>query len=98
MERTTPGDPAARKMKAEKLVPAVAETPFPPARRDLTFYLVLLFAVAPIWSVVPLSWAFVIYALHYGLIWTFSWRGWALFVVALSEVRPSDRFLSPIRP
>ena len=51
MERTTPGDPAARKMKAEKLVPAVAETPFPPAKRDLTFYLVLLIAVATVCAV-----------------------------------------------
>ncbi|TBU32806.1 hypothetical protein BD311DRAFT_686062 [Dichomitus squalens] len=73
-------------MTAEKLLPAVAETLYPPPRRDLTFYLVLLLAVAPIWSVVPISWAFVIYALHYDLIWTFSWRGWALLTVALSEV------------
>lgn len=77
--------------KAEKLVVDLAEKLHTPARRDLTFYLVLFFAVLPIWSIVPLSWAFVIYALHSGLIWTFAWRGCGLFALALSEVRPSDR-------
>ncbi|KAI1795198.1 hypothetical protein LXA43DRAFT_993885 [Ganoderma leucocontextum] len=73
-------------MASEKLLPAVGETLHTPPRRDLSFYFVLLVAVLPIWSVVPLSWAFVIYALHYGLLWNFSWRGWTLFAVALSEV------------
>ena len=73
-------------MSAEKLLPAVAETFHVPPRRDMTFYLVLLVAVLPIWSIVPLSWAFVIYTVHYGYIWTFAWRGWCLFAVALSEV------------
>ncbi|KAL1946843.1 hypothetical protein VTO73DRAFT_14947 [Trametes versicolor] len=72
--------------KAEKLVVDLAEKLHTPARRDLTFYLVLVFAVLPIWSIVPLSWAFVIYALHSGLIWTFAWRGCGLFALALSEV------------
>ena len=78
-------------MKAEKLVPAVAETPFPPPKRDLTFYLVLLIAVAPVWSIVPLAWGYVIYTLHTGSIWAFTWKGWCLFSLALCEVRPSDR-------
>lgn len=84
-------------MASEKLLPAVAETLHSPPGRDLSFYLVLFVAVIPIWSVVPFSWAFVIYALHYGLIWNFSWRGWTVFAVALSEVRPSDHFL-PVAP
>ena len=77
-------------MAHSKLGPALPESLHPPPRRDLTFYLVLLVAVAPIWSIVPLSWGYVIYALHYGLVWTYSWKGWCLFSLALSEVRPSD--------
>ncbi|RDX55582.1 hypothetical protein OH76DRAFT_1468814 [Lentinus brumalis] len=73
-------------MSAEKLVPALAETLHAAPRRDFSFYLVLFVAVLPIWSVVPLSWAFVAYALHSGLFWTFSWRGWCLFTLALGEV------------
>ncbi len=84
-------------MASEKLLPAVVDTLHTPPGRDLSFYLVLFVAVLPIWSVVPFSWAFVIYALHYGLIWNFSWRGWTVFAVALSEVRPSDHFI-PVAP
>lgn len=61
-----------------------------PPRRDLTFWLVLLFAVLPIWSIVPLSWAFVFYALRSGGLWSYAWQGKALFAAALCEVRPSD--------
>ena len=50
---------------AEKLLPALAETLHVPPRRDLSFYLVLFVAVLPIWSIVPLSWAFVAYSLLY---------------------------------
>ena len=78
-------------MASHKLVPALAESLQAPPRRDFTFYLVLALAVAPIWSIVPLSWAFVVYALHAGLVWSFSWKGWCLFALALCEVRPSDR-------
>ncbi|KAI0750717.1 hypothetical protein C8Q80DRAFT_1153583 [Daedaleopsis nitida] len=73
-------------MATEKLLPAVAETLHASPRREISFYVVLLVAVLPIWSIVPLSWAFVAYALHYRLVWTFSWPGWSLFAVALSEV------------
>nr|VWO95213.1 Cellulose-growth-specific protein [Ganoderma boninense] len=73
-------------MASQKLLPAVADSLHTPPGRDLSFYLVLFVAVLPIWSVVPFSWAFVIYALHYGLIWNFAWRGWTVFAVALSEV------------
>ncbi|KAI0677587.1 hypothetical protein C8Q78DRAFT_960231 [Trametes maxima] len=72
--------------KGEKRASDLAEKLHTPPRRDLTFYLVLVVAVLPIWSVVPLSWAFVIHTLHSGLIWTFAWRGWGLFALALSEV------------
>ncbi|KAI9001046.1 hypothetical protein BD414DRAFT_473454 [Trametes punicea] len=70
----------------EKLVADLAETLHLPPRRDISFFLVLFVGVLPLWSIVPLSWIFVIYALHYGLIWTFAWRGWCLFALALSEV------------
>ncbi|KAJ8481767.1 hypothetical protein ONZ51_g5790 [Trametes cubensis] len=61
--------------KEQKLVADLAEKLHSPPRRDLSFYLVLVVGVLPIWSIVPLSWAFVVYTLHYGLIWTFAWRG-----------------------
>ncbi|KAH9899903.1 hypothetical protein C8Q73DRAFT_743742 [Cubamyces lactineus] len=72
--------------KEQKLVADLAEKLHTPPTRDLSFYLVLAVGVLPIWSIVPLSWAFMIYTLHYGLIWTFAWRGWCLFALALCEV------------
>lgn len=65
----------------------IAETFHPPGRRDLSFYIVLILAVIPLWSIAPLSWFFVIYSLHTGIIWSFTWRGWVSFVAALAEVR-----------
>ncbi|THH15209.1 hypothetical protein EW146_g5239 [Bondarzewia mesenterica] len=55
-------------------------------RRDLSFYAVLFFAVLPVWSVPPLSWAFVLYSLHTGAIWTYSRSQTAWFALALAEV------------
>lgn len=70
-----------------KILEDLAEKPYPPRRKDLSFYLVLLFAVIPVWSAVPVSWAFVVYALRSGQIWSFAWRGRLSFAVALCEVR-----------
>ncbi|KAH9853506.1 hypothetical protein C2E23DRAFT_728408 [Lenzites betulinus] len=64
----------------------LAERPHIPPRRDLTFYLVLVLAVLPVWSIVPLSWAFVLYALHSGIVWTLTWHGWCLLALAFCEV------------
>lgn len=69
-----------------KLVPEMAESVLLPPQRDLSFYLVLFLAVIPLWSIPPLSWAFVIYALRSGKIWSFTWPGCILFTVALFEV------------
>ncbi|KAI0068643.1 hypothetical protein BV25DRAFT_1873699 [Artomyces pyxidatus] len=63
-----------------------AEEPHPHRSRDLGFYIVLFCAVIPLWSVPPLSWAFVLYSLHTGAIWTYAWRGTTLFTMALVEV------------
>ncbi|KAI0053581.1 hypothetical protein FA95DRAFT_1552065 [Auriscalpium vulgare] len=54
--------------------------------RDLLFYLVLLGAVLPVWSLPPLSWAFVLYSLYSGAIWAYAWRGQLCFGIALVEV------------
>ncbi|KAK7695883.1 hypothetical protein QCA50_000521 [Cerrena zonata] len=70
----------------EPKVKDITDVLHPPRRRTLSFYLVLLIAVLPIWSIVPGAWAFVIYSLHSGSIWTFSWRGQSLFAFALCEV------------
>ena len=64
------------------------ESLFHPGRRDLSFYAILCCLVLPIWSIVPAAWAFVVYSLHSGLVWTFAWRGKLLFAVALCEVSP----------
>lgn len=65
----------------------IAEKQDLPRTRQLSFYLVLLFLVAPLWSTIPLSWAFVLYSLRSGRIWAFGWQGQTLFAVALCEVR-----------
>ena len=68
----------------------IAEILHQPRSKTLSFYLVLLIAVLPIWSIVPAAWAFVVYSLHSGLVWTFAWRGKLLFAVALCEVSPES--------
>jgi hypothetical protein len=64
----------------------LSEIVTPPRQRHLSFYLVLLVAVLPLWSIVPLSWFFVVYSLRTGIIWSFGWRGRAWFTAALCEV------------
>jgi hypothetical protein len=64
-----------------------SEVPYPvPTHRSLSYYFVLLVLVAPLWSSVPLSWAFVLYSLRSGKIWSFSWPGHLLFILTLFEV------------
>jgi hypothetical protein len=64
----------------------ISEQPRRPPTRDLSFYVVLLLCVFPIWSIPILSWFFVIYELRRGYIWGLSWYGKALFTYALAEV------------
>ncbi|KAE9410640.1 hypothetical protein BT96DRAFT_953179 [Gymnopus androsaceus JB14] len=63
----------------------ISEVPDRPQRRTISFYAVLGL-IAPLWCSVPLSWAFVLYALHTGRIWSYSSPGIALFSLSLSEV------------
>lgn len=64
----------------------VSELTHPPRRRTFSFYLVLFFAVVPVWSIVPLSWFFVVYSLRTGIVWSFAFRGKIWFAAALCEV------------
>jgi hypothetical protein len=64
----------------------ISEQPHRPPTRDLSFYVVLLLCVFPIWSIPILSWFFVIYEFNGGGIWSLSWYGKALFTYALAEV------------
>jgi len=64
----------------------VSELTRPPRQRSISFYLVLFVAVVPIWSIVPLSWLFVIYTLRTGMIWSLGLCGKVLFAAALCEV------------
>ena len=79
--------PVENAAKTADIIEDVAERLHTPPQRDLSFYLVLALAVIPLWSVVPLSWAFVLYSLRSGLIWSFAWKGRSLFALALAEVR-----------
>ncbi|KAK7061796.1 hypothetical protein R3P38DRAFT_2831563 [Favolaschia claudopus] len=64
----------------------IPEAPDSPRRRDLSFFIVALFVVAPLRLVAPLSWAFVLYTLYTGSISSFGWRGKLFYVLALCEV------------
>lgn len=68
----------------------ISELPDIIQRRTISFYAVLLFLVAPLWCAVPLAWAFVIYTLHTGKIWSYSLFGLTFFAIALSEVRDTN--------
>ena len=85
LEKTTE-NPSKNAAKTANLIEDISEALHLPRQRDLSFYLVLLLAVLPLWSVVPLSWAFVIYSLRTGSIWSFTWKGHTLFAFALVEV------------
>lgn len=80
-------DPVVCDAKMAEILEDISETVHQHCQRDLSFYLVLILAVLPLWSVVPLSWAFVIYALWTGSIWSFTWKGQAIFALAMVEVR-----------
>jgi hypothetical protein len=64
----------------------VSEIVTPLRQRKHSFFLVLFIAILPLWSIVPLSWLFVIYSLRTGIIWSFGWRGRICFVASLCEV------------
>ena len=71
---------------AEKAVLDLAEQLHISRRRDITFYVALFVGVIPVWSIVPLSWAFVLYVLRSGKIWSLSLFGSVVFIAALCEV------------
>ncbi|KAI0702899.1 hypothetical protein BC835DRAFT_1320187 [Cytidiella melzeri] len=64
----------------------LSEIYHPRPSRSWTFWLVLFFAVLPIWSLVPLSWAYVIYILRSGKVWTLGLKGCIVFGWAFAEV------------
>ncbi len=65
-------------------VPISDHHPHSPTR-TLSFYLVLVFCVLPVWSIPICSWSFVLYELRGGGIWGLSWHGKALFAYAVAE-------------
>lgn len=69
------------------MVEDISESVPRPGKRDASFYLVFFFFAGPIWSVVPVSWAFVAYSAAYWRILSYSSRGLFFFALALSEVR-----------
>ncbi|KAH8113258.1 hypothetical protein DFH11DRAFT_1689439 [Phellopilus nigrolimitatus] len=79
------------------MVHDISETPPPAVRRDASYYFVLFFFVGPIWSVVPVSWAYVLHSLSYWKILSYSSKGQVLFVLALCEVLFSIYYYACIR-
>lgn len=67
--------------------PAHDELPRPVQRRTLSYWVCLLLVVGPVYSIVPFSWAFVLYSLTSpdGL-FCFAWPGRCLFACCLAEV------------
>ncbi|KAI0307150.1 hypothetical protein B0F90DRAFT_1622813 [Multifurca ochricompacta] len=64
----------------------ISEQPLHPSARQLSFYLVFILCVFPVWSIPIFSWLFVLYELKGGGLWNLSWHGKALFTYALAEV------------
>lgn len=64
----------------------ISEVPEIPRQRSRCFYSALFTIVLPLWSVIPLSWTFVIWSLYTGRIWLYRYPGLALFTGALVEV------------
>ncbi|KAF5387854.1 hypothetical protein D9615_000474 [Tricholomella constricta] len=58
----------------------------PRSARTLSFYVVFICLVVPVWSMIPFSWLFVIYTIASGRIWSISWFNLISFVAALCEV------------
>ncbi|KAF9268049.1 hypothetical protein L218DRAFT_918278 [Marasmius fiardii PR-910] len=61
----------------------ISEVPDAPRKRALSFYLVLVFLVLPLWSFVPFSWAYVIYTIRYS---TISSKNVLFFGLTFAEV------------
>ena len=64
----------------------IAESPRLNHRRDASFYLVLFFFVGPIWSVVPASWAYLLYTVYYWNSIVYTRNSLVLLVLAVCEV------------
>ncbi|KAH6915372.1 hypothetical protein BKA70DRAFT_575633 [Coprinopsis sp. MPI-PUGE-AT-0042] len=64
----------------------ISEVPEIPRQRSRCFYSALFSFILPLWSVIPISWAFVIWSLYTGRIWLYRYPGLTLFTGALVEV------------
>jgi hypothetical protein len=67
----------------------ISELPEVPRQRSRCFYSALFTFILPLWSLIPLSWGFVIWSLYTGRIWLYRYPGLFLFAVALVEVSAS---------
>lgn len=74
----------------------ISEHPRHSPARNLSFYLVLVFCVLPVWSIPIFSWSFVLYELRGGGISGLSWHGRALFTYALAEACQSTTQSLPL--
>jgi len=79
-------DPNSKSSYPRHVFDDISEKQLERRKRTKSFYFVLFFGVLPVWSVVPLSWTFVAYALYTGLVWQYNWRWRMLLAYTLSEV------------
>ncbi|KAI0347262.1 hypothetical protein BDW22DRAFT_1480926 [Trametopsis cervina] len=85
MDPSAETDPVAEVDK-KQAVEDVSELFQPRPPRSWDYWLVLLVAVVPIWSVMPVSWGYVLYILWFGQVWTLGWKGRVGLVISLAEV------------
>jgi hypothetical protein len=68
------------------MVEDLSEVRDPPRTRTTSYYFVLCLLVAPVWGFIPASWAFFIWSLYNGDVWTCDLHWRIAFIVASVEV------------
>ena len=64
----------------------ISEVESPPRKRDIWFYVVLVFCVGPVWGVIPASWLYVAYSIAYWRFLSYSKTTLVLLAWAFCEV------------
>lgn len=82
-----PTEPARHTTLPQQIFDDIAEREHEPRQRTADFWIVLFIGVIPLWSVIPLSWAFVGYSLYSGLAWSADWPWRTVLALSSIEVR-----------
>jgi hypothetical protein len=76
----------------------IAEILRPHQPKARNYWLVLFLGVGPVWSITPLSWAYVTAVLWSGTLKSLAWTKLFWFILALAEVRVSSVIIPSLRP